>query len=101
MDNEIGAYEHPAIEWAIAAALFHDEKSPGVKFSRHFNPMPLPAAAFVLTMVCPLFTFLFGVAADCPHRCNFVLTNGKPVDTKTSSSMPTSRNPFTKLTLLA
>lgn len=101
MDNEIEPYEHPAIEWAIAAAVFHDNISPGVKFPRHFNPIPLPAAAFVLTMVCPLFTFFFGVAADCPHRCNFVLMNGKLVDMKTSSSMPMSRSPFMQPTLLA
>lgn len=49
-------YENPTISTAITTAYFSDTKALGVKFPKSFNPIPLPAVALVLTLVCSLLS---------------------------------------------
>ncbi|KAG8701163.1 hypothetical protein FRC09_005521 [Ceratobasidium sp. 395] len=46
-----GHYESKIIPRAIAAALFYGKNSIGVLFHEYLNPIPIPALAFILTMI--------------------------------------------------
>ncbi|KAH8990671.1 hypothetical protein EDB86DRAFT_2831097 [Lactarius hatsudake] len=44
-------YEHPAIQKAINIMWFRNREDDGVMFHEHFSPMPIPAIAFILTLI--------------------------------------------------
>lgn len=45
-------YKHPVFLLCIAEGFFWDSEVIGVAFLEKFNPIKLPAAALILTMVC-------------------------------------------------
>ncbi|KAH9170013.1 hypothetical protein EDB89DRAFT_1369748 [Lactarius sanguifluus] len=44
-------YQHPAIQKAINIMWFRNREDDGVMFHEHFPPMPIPAIAFILTLI--------------------------------------------------
>ncbi|KAG9089605.1 hypothetical protein FRC06_001466 [Ceratobasidium sp. 370] len=52
--SRTGHYEHPFIVEALYQAFFVGRNPPGIRFPKAFNPIPLPAIAFV----CALIHFL-------------------------------------------
>ncbi|KAG8717882.1 hypothetical protein FRC09_013539 [Ceratobasidium sp. 395] len=51
LEPDTNQYEHPEFIRAIGAGLFWEEDAIGVVFREEFNPITLPAAALVLTMM--------------------------------------------------
>jgi hypothetical protein len=44
-------YQHPAIQKAINITWFRDSVDDGLVFKEHFSPLPVPAIAFILTVI--------------------------------------------------
>lgn len=51
-------YQHPVIQKVISTTWFRNSTGDGFVFKEHFFPLPVPAIAFIVTVVRDLFNFV-------------------------------------------